>query len=120
MMKIPAKIKCPYCLKEFASHETKMRTIRENKYYWAVPIKILSEETGIMPMEVHEILKNKFLTHIVFLDIKNKKVELESTKQTSSLTTEEFEEYLRNIRTWASLELGIFIPLPNEELKEMT
>lgn len=119
MIKIPTVGRCPYCGKDVELRNVKMRTPNENKYYWAVPVRILSEEIGLMPMEIHEMLKNRFLKEIRFVERKDKRLEVELTKSTASLTTEEFEEFLRNVRVWSSMELGVFIPLPNEELKEL-
>ena len=81
------------------------RSNNQNKYYWGVVIKILGDELGYMPDEMHEALKWKFL---------RKGGKLETVKSTSSLTTIEFEEYLELIRIWALRDLEIAIPLPNE------
>ena len=82
-----------------------VRTINQNNYYWGVVIKMLGDEIGYLPEEMHNALQIKFLsTH---LD------KLPSVKSTKKLSTKEFEEYLSKIRQWAS-EQGTFLPLPNE------
>jgi len=81
------------------------RSNNQNKYYWGVVIKILGDELGYMPDEMHNALRWKFL---------RKGGKLETVKSTSSLTTIEFEEYLELIRIWALRDLEINIPLPNE------
>ena len=81
------------------------RSNNQNKYYWGVVIKILGDELGYMPDEMHNALRWKFL---------RKGGKLETVKSTSSLTTIEFEEYLELIRIWALRDLEIAIPLPNE------
>jgi len=88
----------------------KARTTRENAYYWGVVIKVLSEEWGYWEDEVHDLLREQFLK--VHPD-DGKPAYIKSTKR---LSTVEFEDYLANIRMWASSEHGIFVPLPNENL----
>lgn len=81
------------------------RSTLQNNYYWGVVIKIISDELGYTPDEVHEILRYKFL----FVQ-----GEFPYVRSTTSLNTVEFEEYMINIRMWASLQFGCYIPLPNE------
>ena len=82
----------------------KDRSSRQNKYYWAVPVKILSDVTGYSDEEIHDALKFKFLT--------DHSEKLPKVKSTASLTTSEFESYLAQVRMWASQE-GWYIPDPN-------
>lgn len=90
------------------------RSIEQNRYYWGVVIKILSEATGYTGDEIHEILKQLFLSKRVYFKTK-KGVEVHKIPQsTTGLTTAKMEEYLSQIRQWASIELGVYIPLPNE------
>lgn len=84
----------------------KIRSTKENSYYHGVVIKILSDELGLTPEEMHEALRLIFL-----IESKNG---LQFTKSTTQLLTHEFEHYLSEIRQWASLEFNIYIPLPNE------
>lgn len=91
-----------------------LRSNQENAYYWGVVIKILSDEMGLTPDEVHEGLKLKFLK-IGRQFTKNDKVYLfEIVRSTTVMSTVEFENYLTMVRAWASLELNVYIPLPNE------
>ena len=78
-------------------------------------IDLLSEEIGHTPEEMHEILKAKFLSHKVYIKHKDGIVEeVTYVKSSADLTTKEFEEYLTKIRVWASADMGILVPLPNE------
>jgi hypothetical protein len=86
--------------------KTKIRSLNQNRYYWGVIISILSKELGYLEEEIHDSLKFKFL-----LD-NTKKIPL--VVSTTDLTTVEFEEYQSKIRMWASSELNIYIPEPNE------
>lgn len=89
----------------------KSRSDNQNRYYYGVVIRILSEELGFLPDEMHEVLKQKFLTSET---IKVGKEEFVIVKSTASLSTVEFEEYLSQIRSWASMDLNTLIPLPND------
>lgn len=40
--------------------------------------------------------------------------EVSTVKGSSVLTTSEFEKFMSDIRRWASMELGLYIPEPNE------
>ena len=86
------------------------RSINQNNYYWGVVIKLLSDELGYFPEEMHEVCRQKFLTTGKFLIGGDEYV---VTKSTGDLKTSEFEEYLSQIRIWAST-MEIVIPLPNE------
>ena len=66
----------------------KLRSLNENAYYWGVVIKILSDEFGYFPEQMHEALK------IEFLGVKDKNG-LIILKSTTKLSTSEFEAYLR-------------------------
>jgi len=86
---------------------TKKRSLNENAYYWVL-LDILGNELGYMPYEVHDSMKNLFLT-----DYNNK---IPKVRSTSSLSTVEMEDYLQKIRVFALTELNINLPLPNENL----
>ena len=85
---------------------TNARTNQQNKYYWGVVVKLVSETTGFTTDEAHDALRMKFLR------IRGEK--LETVKSTTDLTTTEFEEYMTTVRQWAISELGCYIPEPNE------
>jgi len=93
--------------------ERKIRSDNENRYYWGVVVKILANEWGFLPSEglrVHSIIKEQFLVEPVEVRGKILKEEV----STSTLTTVEFESLMSTIREWASVEFGVYIPLPNE------
>jgi hypothetical protein len=92
----------------------KKRSSQENKYYWGVVVKILSDEFGYLPDEMHDVLKRLFLAYEKPNQITG---EVERfAKSTTGLTTEQAEQYYENIRIWALTEYSILIPLPNENL----
>lgn len=71
----------------------------QENYYWAVIIKSIMDVTGYSKNETHELMKNMFL----------------SGGSTKELTTSQAEKYYSEIRGWASVELGLYLPLPNEK-----
>ncbi len=84
----------------------KYRSNNENRYYWGVVVKLLSEHTGYSSDEMHDALRMLFL--------RNADRKIPTLRSSTSLTTIEFENYLTEIRQWATQELDCFIPLPNE------
>jgi len=86
---------------------TKSRSGNQNRYYWGVVIDLLSKETGYEREEMHEAMKMQFLK-------KNDETRFAIAKSSSSLSTAEFEDYMAQIRRWASQYLGLYIATPNE------
>jgi hypothetical protein len=85
----------------------KKRSSNENRYYFGVVVKMISEYTGDDTDSTHEMLKLQFL-------IKHREGLPDTIKSTAKLTTAEFEEYLENVRRWAATFFPLYIPLPNE------
>lgn len=88
----------------------KQRSNNQNNYLWGAVIKILCDETGNDKEDMYEFLKTKF--NPKFIDVKNENCLIGGSF--SELSTKEFEEKMDEIRAWASIEEGIYIPLPNE------
>jgi hypothetical protein len=63
------------------------RSDRQNRFYWGVIIKALSDSTGYRPEELHMALKIRLLSRV---DHRG----LEIVKSTSRLTTDEAAEYI--------------------------
>jgi hypothetical protein len=87
------------------------RSIPQNSLYW-LWMACLSHETGGDKEQVHETLKDMFLpkTPVVglFGEVFQKPV------STSKLDIAQFTEYLNQIQVFASSELGIVLPLPED------
>jgi len=97
----------------FVRRRKRIRSLQQNRYYFGVVVRILADEWGWRPKELHNALKMKFLL-IVSDDDKPNRI-----GSTTDLDTIGFEEYLEKIRTWAREDYNIIIPLPNEiELPE--
>jgi len=88
----------------------KYRSNPQLKYYFSVVVKTLSNELGYQVDEMHDILKHMFNPQLI--DVRGYCVEMGGS--TGDLKTDEMEDYLSKIRMWASADLGIYIPLPNE------
>lgn len=87
------------------------RSDNQNRYYFGVVLKIISDETGNDVEDLHEYFKTKYLP-VEEKEILNSKVY--TYKSTTSLVKKDFEEYLEKIRAFAAIELGLRIALPNE------
>lgn len=92
------------------------RSIPQNNYYWGVVVKLIAQDTGESEPEIiHEALGLKFAS--VPAGNGNKGRALMVRKSTTDMTTTEFEEYVDKCRNFAAMELGIRIPLPNEQFE---
>jgi hypothetical protein len=85
---------------------SKSRTLPQNNYLFGVVYKEIALETGSTVEDVHEAMKNMFLS--------DHATPIPHIKSTTKLTTVEFNEYFESIIQWASSFLGLYIELPNE------
>ena len=87
------------------------RTVDQNRLLWFW-INCISDETGQDKNDLHEYFKQKFLgfnTRTMF------GVQVYKSVSTSSLDTKQFTQYLEHIRAFASTELGIKLPNPEDQ-----
>lgn len=100
----------------------KDRSRQEEKYYYGVVVKMISEEMDTEPKVVHEMLKGWFLRELKD-DGKGRKYE--RVLSITELTDKAFREYWKKCQTWAALPtaedglgpesgLQLYIPNPNE------
>lgn len=92
----------------------KKRTLSQNALMWKWLDEVaghISESTGYETEEVHEHLKRKFLTP-KRVEIDGDLTEVYSTKK---LTTAEMSNYLDAIYRWATSDLGLFLPCPEDQ-----
>lgn len=81
----------------------KRRSKNQNSYLFGVVYAVVSETTGFTVDEVHDAMKMLFLrVHRDGLP--------DTVRSTTGLTTEEFSEYIENIKRWASEKLFCYIP----------
>ena len=92
--------------------QQKTRSSEENRYYWGVVLKMLSENIGEYTKdEWHGFMNSRFLKQVVNV---GGKVNLDYVTSSAIISTKEFEEYLEEIRRWAATTFGLDIPEPNE------
>jgi len=91
-----------------------LRSPHQNRYYWGCVLPLISETTGYIPTECHDILRALFLRESKAVDTKSGEIEIDCCRSTADLSTIAFEEYLSQVRQWASIELACYIPMPNE------
>lgn len=103
-----SEIKKPITI--IVSKKKKKRSLNQNSYYWGIVLKIIGDELGYFPEEMHKCFATMFLKK--FIEIGGQCIETYGS--TTKLKTGEFEDYIQKIRIFASSELGILVPLPNE------
>lgn len=97
-----------------AKQYRKLRTLEQNAFLHAVPIRMISDYTGMEPDDVKAYLMGRaFGTKEI--EIAGKSV-TKPSMGTSDLNTEQFSWFLEWIEAWAAQELGLIIPKPMEEL----
>lgn len=84
---------------------SKVRSAKENSYYWAVCLSYISEITGHSPIYLHEYYKYKFIPAVRFTD--------DSRLTTADMTHQELWDYINMIREDAKKVLKIDIPDPD-------
>jgi hypothetical protein len=82
------------------------RSQQANNYYWGVVIALTADYCGYEPEEMHDAFKLKFLRS------EDTDHPLPTVKSTASLTTDEFWDYIDQIKRFAASELGVYVPDP--------
>lgn len=90
------------------------RTDRQNRYVWAVPVKILFDYTGQFDTmdDCYDWLKFMFNAKTEIINGH----EIRRGMSIAATDTKRFEEIMTAIRVWAYHELDLTIPAPNEKL----
>jgi len=96
------------------SKQKSNRSIQQNRYLWGGCYKLISEYTGYTIEEVHELCKSMFLKKHLDIVTKDKIERYTVIGSTAILDKVTFGEYVNNVRDWASIKLGLFIPDPGE------
>lgn len=96
-------------IKVVVSKYYKPRSLNQNSYMWGVVYSLIANELGYTTEEIHDLMRIEHLT--------DRTGKYPRVKSTSELSTIEMEDYLSKCRTWASAELGVYIPLPNEAVQ---
>jgi len=90
------------------------RTLSQNALMWVWindVVKYVQEHTGQDSDTIHKFFKAKFLLPPI-LEFNGEAFEGDRT--TTKLTVDEMSEYMRQIDTWVSTELGILLPKPED------
>jgi hypothetical protein len=92
------------------------RSVQANRYYWGVVLHLIAEHTGYTPDELHDVVKQMFLPKVLALTDGNGEIKGEYVIGGSSrqLKTNEFYDYVEQIRRWAAESLSVDIPGPDE------
>lgn len=83
-----------------------------NAYHWGVICKMISDDTGNDPTDIHEYLLGEHVgweTYEVFGNLKQR-----PTRRSHDMDNETFENFNEFCRAWAASNLAIVIPLPGE------
>jgi len=83
-----------------------IRSLSQNKYYHAI-LNIIGIETGHTHEELHEALKMKFNSEMIFFPKSGSQV---VAKSTSDLDSGQFTAYINRVKNWALNEFSIVIP----------
>jgi hypothetical protein len=89
-----------------------LRTEQQMRFYWGVVVKLIADHTGHDSDYIHEFLKDKFAprqTRRV-----NGEVRIVAGCSHDLFKENFFADYVDHIRQWASAELGVVIPDPQQ------
>ena len=89
------------------------RSLSQNALMWkwvSDVVGIISDHSGQDKDDIHDFFKQKFLTP-KFVHMAGEVVKRYSTK---NLKKNEMSEYMEKIYAWASVELGVRLPTPND------
>lgn len=109
-------MKCPSC--GYETSRTKQRSNPENRYFHGCLIPILSEQEafgGWSKDEIKEFLKERFVSVSKTIKVGGRIIDTRVVRSSASLTTVEWEKWMSDIRNWASTELAVYLPEPNEQ-----
>jgi hypothetical protein len=90
------------------------RTLDQNAYWYAVPVKILSDELGYTPSQMHYALLGEYGGY------KSGPTgqAVPNIASSSDLSTEDFAKLIDWVLDWAPSQLNIVIPPPDPKWKE--
>ncbi len=88
------------------------RSLAQNKYYWGVVVKVISDYTGFTPQETHQLLGRELWSY----DGKNGH---RFIKSTADMDIAEFSSCIENARQYANESIGVYVPEAGEITEEM-
>jgi hypothetical protein len=101
---------------EFRVKEWKeSRSEKQNNLYWAW-IELLKEETGQNKNSLHEHFAGKFLKRVSTITNKSGKTQsVDTVRSTTSLKTDEFTEYLKDVEKFVFDFFEFMLPNPYKD-----
>ena len=90
----------------------KRRSLEQNAYIHAVPFKIIADNTGNSIEDIKEFLCGEYMGWIEY-EVMGK-MKSRPTKTTSQMTSTEMTGFIDWLQWWASSNLNLIIPAPNE------
>lgn len=92
------------------------RSIQQNRWIWGIAYRLISDHCGHSVDDVHEFLKDKLGLKKLIVGINKDKKPYKSwiIKSTTQYTTMDMTNYMNAIQQWASMELDLVIPDPNQ------
>lgn len=92
--------------------DNKKRSIPQNRYYWGVVLKCISEYTGERAEDLHKLFSSLFIDeeeiHVAGVWVKRQKT-------SSELNTVEFKAYYDRVRVWAFENSNGVIDIPEPD-----
>lgn len=88
--------------------ERAQRSDAQNKYWHGVIVEMLAEHCGYDHNEMHDALKVRFLSR------EDPSTGLIVPGSTAKLDTAAFTLLIDSVRVWAHVDLGVYLPAPNE------
>lgn len=86
----------------------RQRSIDQNAYWWAVPVRLLAEHCGYTDDQMHYALLGECFGYRVG----PKGHDVPNVVSSSQLTTEEFTRLIEWALVWGPTEMGVEIPPP--------
>ena len=92
------------------------RSLDQNAYWWAIPVKLLAEHCGYTDAQMHYALLGECFGYTAGPTGKAVPVKPSS----SDLTVAEFKQLIDWVLTWGPSELGVVIPDPSHYLERVS
>ena len=111
-MALISKLSPEFAWEVTVKRHRKKRSNPQNAYHWGVIIKIICDDTGNIPNDVHEVLLGDHVgweTYEVLGTTKKR-----PSRRSHEMSTEDFEKFNEYCRSFAASEYGMVIPLPGE------
>jgi hypothetical protein len=100
--------------------EKDRRSVAANRYYWGIVVKLIAQETGQDPQDIHDDLRDRFLRKTVtYVDRRTGLIQERTfSRGSSGLTVSEFYEFVEHARLFAAEFFGMRIPDPDPEYRQ--